>query len=214
MLRYALSNLRANATRLIATALAVVIGIGFLAAGLMLTDAMKDALVGNVDRRYANVDLVIEPTAAIQGMATSVSPDVLEQVRAMDGVEAAGELSGPVTLMGTGDGVLTSRSMGRAWIAEERLNPLTIDEGAAPEPMSGRDPVEVVVDSAAVVVVVGGSSSPQPAASSASVAISTVTRRGRALGDRCGVRMPVVSRRRAGLARGDGHLTAGGGARW
>ncbi len=146
MLRYALSNLRANATRLIATALAVVIGIGFLAAGLMLTDAMKDALVGNVDRRYANVDLVIEPTAAIQGMATSVSPDVLEQVRAMDGVEAAGELSGPVTLMGTGDGVLTSRSMGRAWIAEERLNPLTIDEGAAPEPTSGRDPVEVVVD--------------------------------------------------------------------
>ena len=49
MLRYALTNLRANLTRLISTALAVIIGIGFLAAGLMLTDAMRAALTGTVD---------------------------------------------------------------------------------------------------------------------------------------------------------------------
>lgn len=148
MLRYALSNLRANATRLIATALAVIIGIGFLASGLMLTDAMKDALVGNVDRRYASVDLVVEPAAAIQGAATSVPAEVLEQVRAVDGVTAAaGELSGPVTLMGRGDEVLTSRSMGRAWIPDDELNPLTIDEGVAPnaDTVDGSD-VDVVVD--------------------------------------------------------------------
>jgi len=148
MLRYALSNLRANATRLVATALAVIIGIAFLAAGLMLTDAMKDALVGNVDRRYADVDLVIEPAAAIQGAATSVPADVLTFISSIDGVTAAaGELSGPVTLMGRGDEVLTSRSMGRTWIAADALNPLTLDEGSPPAAGTGRNrTVQVVVD--------------------------------------------------------------------
>ncbi len=134
MLRYALKNLRANVTRLIATALAVVIGIGFLAAGLMLTDAMRDALTGNVDRQYANVDLVVEPAASIEGAATSVPTDTLDRVRSTDGVaEAAGQLSGPVNLLGADDEALTSRTQGQAWIDAERLNPLTIDEGSAPE---------------------------------------------------------------------------------
>lgn len=134
MLRYALTNLRANVTRLIATALAVIIGIGFLAAGLMLTDAMRDALTGNVDREYANVDLVVEPAAAVQGAASSVPVDALATVRATDGVaEAAGQLSGPVNLLGRDDEVLTSRTQGQAWIDGERLNPLTIDDGSAPD---------------------------------------------------------------------------------
>jgi putative ABC transport system permease protein len=133
VLRYALTSLRANATRLIATALAVVIGIGFLAAGLMLTDAMKDALTGNVDRQYADVDVVITPAADISGIASSVPLDVLDGVRATDGVlGAAGELAGPVNLLGPADEVLTSRTTGRAWIDVERLNPLSIDEGEAP----------------------------------------------------------------------------------
>jgi putative ABC transport system permease protein len=140
--RYALTNLRANITRLIATALAVIIGIGFLAAGLMLTDAMKDALTGNVDRQYAGVDLVVEPAASISGAATSVPVDVLATVRSTTGVdEAAGQLSGPVNLLGTDDEVLTSRTQGQAWIDAGRLNPLTIDEGDAPE-----DDGQVVVD--------------------------------------------------------------------
>ncbi|UDY37361.1 ABC transporter permease [Dermatobacter hominis] len=134
MLRYALTNLRANVTRLIATALAVIIGIGFLAAGLMLTDAMKDALVGNVDRQYADVDLVVTPPADVSGAASSVPVDVLDQVRAVDGVAgAAGELTGPVNLLDRSDEVVTSRTSGRAWIDVERLNPLTIDEGDAPD---------------------------------------------------------------------------------
>ncbi len=142
MFRYALTNLRANVTRLIATALAVVIGIGFLAAGLMLTDAMRDALTGNVDRQYEHVDLVVEPAAAIEGAATAVPVDVLDTVRSTDGVaEAAGQLSGPVNLLDAGDEVLTSRTQGQAWIDAQRLNPLTIDDGSAP-----RGDGQVVVD--------------------------------------------------------------------
>ena len=59
MFRYALKSLRANFTRLIATALAVIVGIGFLAAGLMLTDAMRDGLTGTVEEQYADVDLAV-----------------------------------------------------------------------------------------------------------------------------------------------------------
>ncbi len=134
MLRYALTNLRANVTRLIATALAVIIGIGFLAAGLMLTDAMRDALTGNVDRQYADVDLVVEPAATVEGAASSVPLETLDSIRATDGVaEAAGQLSGPVNLLSRDDEVLTSRTQGQAWVDAERLNPLTIDDGSAPD---------------------------------------------------------------------------------
>ena len=142
MLRYALTNLRANVTRLIATALAVIIGIGFLAAGLMLTDAITAPLPANAAPQSADADPVGEPGAAIPGAAASVPVDTLETVRATPGVdEAAGQLSGPVNLLGADDEVLTSRTQGQAWIDADRLNPLTIDDGAAPE----RDG-QVVVD--------------------------------------------------------------------
>ncbi len=151
MLRYALTNLRANLTRLVATALAVIIGIGFLAAGLMLTDAMRDALTGSVARQYADVDLVVEPAAAMEGAPTALPTETLDEVRSTSGVDgAAGQLSGPVHLLSADDESLTSRSQGRAWIDVERLNPLTVEDGDAPaeaavDASSGEE-VQVVVD--------------------------------------------------------------------
>ena len=142
MFRYALTNLRANQTRFVATAVAVIIGIGFLAAGLMLTDAMKAALTGDVDRQYAGVDVVVEPAASIGGFGASVPTDVLDTVRSTPGVTAAaGQLSGPATIVNTHGGTITSRSQGRAWIPAEALNPLTITDGRAPSGGS-----EVVID--------------------------------------------------------------------
>jgi putative ABC transport system permease protein len=142
MFRFALKNLRANATRLVATATAVIIGIAFLAAGLMLTDAMKAALEGNVDDQYAAVDLVVRPAASLGDFGGAVPADALPTVRDTPGVAAAaGELSGPASLLDRSGEVVSSRSQGRAWIADRRLNPLTLREGRAPE---GTD--EVVID--------------------------------------------------------------------
>ena len=152
MLRYALTNLRANLTRLISTALAVIIGIGFLAAGLMLTDAMRAALTGTVDLEYARVDLVVEPAGAIEGGPASVPGSVLDAVRATDGVAAAaGELTGPVNLLGRNDESLTSRAQGRSWIDDDELDPLSIESGRAPRSATGSTTdgdgdVEVAVD--------------------------------------------------------------------
>ncbi|MBS1836862.1 MAG: ABC transporter permease [Actinobacteria bacterium] len=142
MLRYALTTLRANVTRFVATALAVIIGVGFLAAGLMLTDAMRVALSGNVQRQYAGVDVVVEPAASLAEFGASVPADVLSEVAATPGVTAAaGELSATAAILDRTGASSTPRAKGRAWIPEAQLNPLTIEAGRAPTADG-----EVVVD--------------------------------------------------------------------
>jgi len=139
MFRFALKNLRANATRLVATATAVIIGIAFLAAGLMLTDAMKNALEGNVDQQYATVDLVVRPGASLGDFGGAVPAALIDPISGTAGVAAAaGELSGPASLLGRDGEGLTSRSQGRAWIEDRELNPLTLLDGSAPGGQAAR----------------------------------------------------------------------------
>ncbi len=135
MLRLALRNLRAYAPRFVATALAVVVGIGFLAAGLVLTGAMRDALLGTVDRQYAGVDLAVESSLQFEGLGLGVSEEDLERIRSTPGVAAAaGELAEPVRIVDAEGTTLASRTRGRAWIEDRGgLNPLTITAGSAPD---------------------------------------------------------------------------------
>ena len=135
MFRYALKSLRANFTRLIATALAVIVGIGFLAAGLMLTDAMRDGLTGTVEEQYADVDLMVSTgVSGDMGILQVVPTDVLATVQGTDGVAAAaGEISQNVRVQLDDGASANLRSMGRNWIADDELNPLDITEGRAPE---------------------------------------------------------------------------------
>ena len=63
MWRLTLRNLRANLTRLVATAVAVITGTAFVAAGLVLTEAIGEAAEGNVQRQYAAVDATLSPSA-------------------------------------------------------------------------------------------------------------------------------------------------------
>lgn len=143
MFRYALKSLRANLTRLIATSLAVVIGITFLASGLMLTDAMRAGLTGDVEQQYASVALAITPTEGSDfGQLVTVPADVLDQVRAVPGVDAAaGEITASATVLRPDGTTANLRSQGRAWITDDQLNPLDLEQGTAP---SGEG--EVVLD--------------------------------------------------------------------
>ncbi len=135
MLRLALANLRLYAPRFAATALAVVVGVAFLASGLLLTTAMKDALDGNVAEQYAGVDLVVQPAASLQGLDVAAVPtEELARTRATPGVAAAaGELVRSATLLDAQGDTVTPRSQGRAWIDDRVLNPLRLVEGTAPE---------------------------------------------------------------------------------
>lgn len=142
MLRYALRSLRVHAGRLVATATAVVVGIAFLAAGLMLTQAMKDALDGNVERQYAEVDVAVRPAGSIEGLGSLVAPAVLDQIRSTPGVAAAdGEITGAARVLDRDGATVEPRAVGRAWISDQALNPLEVAEGRAP-----RDDREVALD--------------------------------------------------------------------
>lgn len=134
MFRLALRNLVAYAPRFIATALAVIIGIGFLSAGLMLTGAMKNALTGSVDAQYANVDLAVTPNSGLEQLSAGISPAELATIRATPGVEAAaGELAQGVRVLDADGDARTSRTQGRAWISDEQLSRVRVEAGRAPE---------------------------------------------------------------------------------
>lgn len=135
MIRYALTSLRANLTRLIATALAVVIGITFLASGLMLTDAMRAGLTGDVEQQFANVDLAVSSEGGTGdfGLLGVIPTDAVESILEVPGVAgAAGEVQASATVRRPDGTRANLRSQGRAWIEDEQLNPLDIVEGAAP----------------------------------------------------------------------------------
>ncbi|MSV49036.1 MAG: FtsX-like permease family protein, partial [Actinobacteria bacterium] len=139
MFSYALKSLRANITRLVATALAVILGIGFLASGLMLTDAMRAGLTGDVEEQYQNVDFAIIATASSEqssGMdfQLTVPESVLATARDTPGVEAAaGEIQADARVLRPDGTTANLRSQGRSWIADSELNPLSLDEGSAPK---------------------------------------------------------------------------------
>ncbi len=146
MFRYALTSLRANLTRLVATALAVIIGITFLGSGLMLTDAMRAGLTADIERQYAALDLAVEPSQSIESFGgpaglSSVAPDVLDAIRDTPGVAAvAGEIQATATVRRSDGSSANLRSQGRAWIEDDQLNPVQLEEGTAP------GPGEVVLD--------------------------------------------------------------------
>lgn len=145
MFSYALKSLRANLTRLASTAAAVVIGIGFLAAGLMLTDAMQAGLTGDVERRYERVDLALLPEQLADvgfDLGERLQPEILDAVRGVEGVAAAaGELGAAVRVLSPDGEPTSSQTRGRTWIADDELNPHQLVDGRAPE---GDD--EVVLD--------------------------------------------------------------------
>ena len=136
MFRYALTSLRANLTRLASTALAVVIGITFLSAGLLLTDAMRAGLTGDVEAQYESVDLALVARSSEGGfgLLQTIPADTLELARSTDGVAAAaGEILADARVLRDDGSSVSLRSQGRAWIDDEALNPLTLLTGSAPD---------------------------------------------------------------------------------
>ena len=133
--RYALTSLRANLTRLASTALAVVIGITFLSAGLLLTDAMRAGLTGDVEEQYESVDLALVARSSEGGfgLLQTIPADTLELARSTDGVAAAaGEILADARVLRDDGSSVSLRSQGRAWIDDEALNPLTLRHGVRP----------------------------------------------------------------------------------
>lgn len=149
MFNATLSGLWARKRRLIGTSLAVVLGVAFLAATLVLGDTMRSGFDKAFADANAGIDVVVRSADEI-GSGESVLRGALDagttdEIAAMPGVRAvAPTVDGVATLLGSdgdrvgGGGPPTT---GTNWIDDPDLNPYHLAEGRAPEA-----PGEVVID--------------------------------------------------------------------
>jgi putative ABC transport system permease protein len=136
-------GLIAHKLRLFATAMAVTLGVAFMAGTLVLTDTISktfDDLFGNV---YAQTDVVVRGAAVFDAGAAGVqrgrvSESLLPEVRAVPGVaQVQGGVFGYARLIGgdgqaLGDPAAGAPTIGMDWAESARLNPFHLVQGRAP----------------------------------------------------------------------------------
>jgi putative ABC transport system permease protein len=151
MWKITIAGLRAHRRRLLATSLAVVVGVAFLTGTLVLGDAMTkgfDDLFGDLN---AGTDVVVRPagsTSSDEAMgAGTLDASVVGRIADVRGVDAAfGSIVGIGQLLGAdgarlgGDGPPT---LAMNWVPDDEVNPFRLVDGHLPT-ASG----EVVVDKA------------------------------------------------------------------
>lgn len=111
MLHTTLAGLRAHKLRLVATALAIVLGVGFVAGTLIFGDTAKAALFDQFARAAKNVDVVVDAGSSGQPLALT-APDT---ARGVSGVAAAeGRMSRQLPLLGKNGRLVDSNNIGMA----------------------------------------------------------------------------------------------------
>jgi putative ABC transport system permease protein len=148
-----IKGLIAHKLRLVATALAVTLGVAFMAGTLVLTDTVTktfDDLFGDI---YQGTDAVVRGTAVFDGgvdvgqQRGRVDESLLATVQALPGVaHAQGSVFGYARLVGSdgkalGHPASGAPTIGMNWSQSPRLNPFHLIEGRGP-----RQDNEVVID--------------------------------------------------------------------
>jgi putative ABC transport system permease protein len=154
MFRLTLQTIAARKARFLLTAMAVIIGVAFVAGTFVLTDTINKAYDGIAGTTFASTSVVVRSNSSVdngqQGTEHGTIPtSVVDQVRNVDGVAAAdGVVDGIARLVGR-DGKLVDASaeqatpIGMAWPTSDALNPLHLVAGHAP-----RAAHEIVIDRA------------------------------------------------------------------
>lgn len=152
MLKVALRGLLAHKGRLLATFLAVALGVAFIGGVLVLTDTMNTSFDDLFADVYKGTDAVVRSSETIDsGFEGEVRGDVdeglLDTVRGVSTVtDAEGDVQGYVQMIGS-DGEAVGASgfgpptFGGNWPDVEALNPWRLRDGVAPDAAG-----QVVVD--------------------------------------------------------------------
>jgi putative ABC transport system permease protein len=155
MFRATVKSLLARKLRLLLSALAIVLGVSFVAGAFVLTDSLGqtfDDLFGTVSKNISvevrgtvQSDLSGEDGPGGDGTRRNVPASVLDTVRKVDGVrEAQGTVFGSAVVIGT-DGKAVKNSgapdIGANWVDSTLLNQQKIIEGNPP-----RGPDQIVMD--------------------------------------------------------------------
>jgi putative ABC transport system permease protein len=154
MFRLTLQTIRARKARFVLTAIAVVLGVAFMAGTLVLTDTIDKASDGIAATKFASTDAVVQSRGSIdngqQGVTRGTIPaSLVDAVRRVDGVAAAGGVvDGTARLVARNGKLVDDRAgqappIGMAWPSAPALNPMHLVAGHEP----GRDG-EVVIDRA------------------------------------------------------------------
>jgi putative ABC transport system permease protein len=133
------AGLRAHLRRLVATFLAVFLGVGFLAGTLILSATLSASIEGFFTRADAGTDVVVRKAVAVSGAPGSqrgpIDASIVDRVRAVDGVAAAApRIEGFGQIVGRDGKAVTvngPRTAGN-WVEDADLNPYRIVEGHAP----------------------------------------------------------------------------------
>jgi putative ABC transport system permease protein len=148
MLRVALRNLTAHKVRLLLTALAVVLGVSFVAGTFVFTDSLQRSFDDLFDQR--SPDVVVTAKSEVGGGLNAPPPtlpqSLVATVRDVPGVATAeGYVGAQGAVVIGSDGEPVGRgnptALGASWIQDDATNPFTLVSGSAP---SG--PTEVVLD--------------------------------------------------------------------
>lgn len=150
MLALTLKGISAHKLRYLLTALAVIIGVSFMAGTMVLTETMEKTFNDTLTTANEGIDVIVRHGDAIDGDFAGaherVGASLVEEIAGIDGVDvAAGSTTGSTQLV-LADGTPSPTDglggvIGSNWIDDDRLNPFTIASGRAPEAAG-----EVVID--------------------------------------------------------------------
>ena len=155
MFKTALRNVAAHRRRLLATAVAVVLGVAFMTGTLVLSDTTGKAFDNLFTDVNKGTDAHVRSADSVKGnhmvpeQRARIDESVVDAVARMDGVAVAqGTVQGYAQLVAA-DGTLVGNTsngppvLGMAWSAEPRLNAFRIADGRPPTADN-----EVVIDRA------------------------------------------------------------------
>src|SRR3954451_2346266 len=138
MLRVILSGLKAHRARLARTAIAVVMGVAFVAGTYVFTDTLQRMVDGIVDQSTQGVDVYVRSSADFVnlGMANDRQPvneTVVDRVRGVEGVATAdGYVQGMASLLDKNGNVVQTGGgpmLGMSW-RPSRMSAVTLERGA------------------------------------------------------------------------------------
>ncbi len=153
MFSLTLKSIRAKKARFVLTAVAVMLGVAFMAGTLVLTDTIKQTYNDLASQVYKDTDAVVRSANTVEadGSTTrgTIDAGVLQQVRNTPGVAAAEpQVLGVAMVVGRDGELLDSNRnraipIGMAWQDDTRTNPMQLVDGTAPVAAN-----EIVIDRA------------------------------------------------------------------
>ncbi|HEX7136053.1 MAG TPA: FtsX-like permease family protein, partial [Iamia sp.] len=142
MLRTALTTIAARKLRLLATSVAVLLGVAFMAGTFVLTDTIGRSFDRLFDEIYSHTDTVVQGEEAFAGDFGAERPlidaDLVDTVAAVEGIETVvPEVSGSAQIVGTDGDVVgggAAGSFGQSWVPDDSgVDPFRLADGERPE---------------------------------------------------------------------------------